>query len=571
MRTFSRPLWALRNALAPAYRLFLRADGRIHLRQDRHRAALASYPRSGNTWMRDLIECATDRKTGSIYLFDPVNAGRPRSSGIVIKTHETDSHLYGRAIFLVRNPFDAIHSFYKYRRDIEGFSHLTWEKHLPWAVRKWRRHTEHWLNADCPTITLRYEDIKESPAESLRAALRCLDLQVDQQTIDQAVEQCQLQQLRQRYRKDLGHRAEQFFRKGATGTGREAFTAAQAAYVERELGNLMRTLGYPLNDEASPKQRPTDAPLVSIVTPTLNHCTHLRQAIDSVLEQDWPAIELIVMDGGSTDDTVELLKSYGDRITWFSEPDEGQSDAINKGIARSNGSIVTWLNADDTLLPGAVRAAVETFAEHPQAGLIYGDAEFVDAAGRYICDCAHVEPFNLNKLIHYGDFIVQPASFFTREAFDDVGGLEQSLNWGMDWDLFIRIGRRFDVEYTPKKLAQYRWLGESKTATGGSGRLDEATKIGRRYGAKGRPAYFRLEAAKMHACGAIESLRRFRIDRTVIETYRVAREIFTSPRTMGCLLRPHVWHTARVACRLIRAAREDERRRQQAGAAQPPR
>lgn len=315
-------------------------------------------------------------------------------------------------------------------------------------------------------------------------------------------------------------------------------------------------------------------PLVSIVTPTLNHCAHLAKAIDSVLNQDWPAIELIVMDGGSTDDTVELLESYGERITWFSEPDEGQSDAINKGIARSNGSIVTWLNADDTLLPGAIRAAVETFTEYPQAGLIYGNAEFVDAAGRYICDCAHVEPFNLNKLIHCGDFIVQPASFFTRQAFDAVGGLDRSLNWGMDWDLFIRIGRQFDVQYIPQKLAQYRWLGASKTATGGSGRLDEATEIGRRYGAKGRPAYFRLEAAKMHACGAIESLRRFRIDRTVIETGRVAREIFTSPRTMGCLLRPHVWHTARVARRLILAAREDERRRQrrqQTSAAKPPR
>jgi len=557
MRTRSAALWALRNAAAPAYRLFLHADGAIRRRRDPHRIALASYPRSGNTWIRDLLESATGRQTGSIYPLDPVNTGRPRGRGLVIKTHEPDSCHYAKAIHLVRDPFDAITSFYNYRRDVEGYLTLTWSAHLPWATRKWRRHTEHWLNARCPTLLMRYEQLKERPAEQLRRALDWLGIDVDDATIQHAVDRCQLQQLRRRYRKDLGERADRFFRKGVTGDGRDGFTPAQIEYVENELGDLMRRLGYRLSsqtDEPRPSAAQADPPTVSIVTPALNHAKYLGESIESVLNQDWPDIELIVMDGGSTDGTVDLLKSYGDRITWFSEPDGGQSEAINSGIARSRGSIVTWLNADDLLAPGAMRTAAEYLIDHPEAGMVYGLADFINAQGRFIRRCEHIEPFDLDRLIHCGDYIVQPAAFFRREAFESVGGLDESLNWGMDWDLFIRIGRRYPIHHLRRLLAHYRWLGGSKTATGQYERLEEVRRIGARYGVRGRAAYFRLEMAHLLVRDGAKAILAGRWREGIGRLGRGAGELLTSPRAMMCLFRPHTWRVFFTARRLGRIA-----------------
>src|SRR5262245_25211876 len=119
-------------------------------------------------------------------------------------------------------------------------------------------------------------------------------------------------------------------------------------------------------------------PLVSIVTPSFNHARYIEATIRSVLAQDYSPIEYAVIDGASTDGTVEILRRYQDRIAWVSEPDRGQTDAINKGFARTRGQILAWLNSDDTLKKGAVSAAVEFLQSHPDVAMVYGDANFID-------------------------------------------------------------------------------------------------------------------------------------------------------------------------------------------------
>src|SRR5512140_333329 len=156
--------------------------------------------------------------------------------------------------------------------------------------------------------------------------------------------------------------------------------------------------------------------LVSIITPSYNQAAYLEQAICSVLDQDYAHIEYLVVDGGSTDGSVEIIQRYVSRLAWWcSEKDSGQAEAINKGMQRAHGEIVAWLNSDDLYLPGAVAAAVRTFAEHPQAALVYGDMRSVDGENRTI-NLQRYRQLSLADLLCF-EIIGQPAVFMRREAF----------------------------------------------------------------------------------------------------------------------------------------------------------
>jgi glycosyltransferase involved in cell wall biosynthesis len=237
-------------------------------------------------------------------------------------------------------------------------------------------------------------------------------------------------------------------------------------------------------------------PVVSIVTPSFNHATFIEKTILSVLDQDYPKIEYIVMDGGSTDGTLDILKKYSSRLSWVSEPDKGQSDAINKGFRRVGGEILTWLNCDDVYLPGAVRVAVQFLVEHPDVAMVYGGADHVDDAGELLRRGRSVN-FDLNRPCE--TIISQPAAFFRRAAFEEVGQLDASLHYRMDMDLWVRLALRYKICKIPFLFVNIRTSLDTKTSSLSEQYWSELSLIGKRYGlAAITPDYILKERALKH-------------------------------------------------------------------------
>ncbi|MHA1381529.1 MAG: glycosyltransferase family 2 protein [Candidatus Helarchaeota archaeon] len=194
---------------------------------------------------------------------------------------------------------------------------------------------------------------------------------------------------------------------------------------------------------------------VSIITPSYNQGQFIERTILSVLEQDYPNIEYIVIDGGSTDNTLEILKKYENRLIWKSEPDKGQSDAVNKGFRMATGEIIGWLNSDDVYRPGAIRIVVEYFLEHPEVDMVYGECDYIDEFDKSK-NFYHTENFNLKRYINAKDIIPQQSSFYRKRILDKVGLLDINLNYAMDFDLFIRIGKNGIIKRIPFHLASFR-------------------------------------------------------------------------------------------------------------------
>ena len=207
----------------------------------------------------------------------------------------------------------------------------------------------------------------------------------------------------------------------------------------------------------------SELPLVSIVTPSFNQVNYLEETMRSVLEQDYPRIEYIVIDGGSTDGSVDIIRKYADRLAyWVSEKDRGQTDAVNKGYAVARGSILGWLNSDDTYKPGAIRAAVDYLVSHPQTGLVYGDLDFIDDNGRIVGKFPAAQT-DLKRLRRGYVHIPQPAAFFRAEHWQQVGPLDPSFYFAMDYDLWVRLARVSQIAYVPRLWANFRLHGGGKT------------------------------------------------------------------------------------------------------------
>ncbi|MBP2134452.1 glycosyltransferase involved in cell wall biosynthesis [Methanomicrobium sp. W14] len=205
-----------------------------------------------------------------------------------------------------------------------------------------------------------------------------------------------------------------------------------------------------------------EMPLVTVVTPSYNQGKFIEETILSVLNQDYPNIEYIVMDGGSTDETLEVLKKYNGRIVWFSEKDNGQTDAINKGLRMAKGEILAYLNSDDTYLPGAVSRAVNYFRENPDAKLLYGEGYHITAEGEVI-ERYPTEPFDFNRLAETC-YICQPTTFWKREVIETVGLFDDKLQFCMDYDYWIRVAEEYGgFDYLPEYLANSRFYQETKT------------------------------------------------------------------------------------------------------------
>jgi glycosyltransferase involved in cell wall biosynthesis len=218
-------------------------------------------------------------------------------------------------------------------------------------------------------------------------------------------------------------------------------------------------------------------PSVTIVTPSLNQAHFLRATIESVLRQDYPHVEYIIMDGGSTDGSAAIAAEYGSRLTFISEKDNGQSEAINKGFRRARGEIVAWLNSDDVLLDGAISAAVRALTDHPRAGAVYGEGYLIDREGTITGRFPYTQPFDLWRLTYLSDYILQQSVFFRRSVFDVVGFLREDLHYTMDWDVLIRIGKKFPVVLIPEFLGCLREYPEAKSFSGGVRRAQEIRRI----------------------------------------------------------------------------------------------
>ncbi len=203
-------------------------------------------------------------------------------------------------------------------------------------------------------------------------------------------------------------------------------------------------------------------PLVTMVTPSLNQGAFLEQAMLSVLQQDYPAIEYIVMDGGSSDGSVEIIRRHQDRLAyWVSEPDAGQSVAINRGFARAKGTVFAWLNSDDLLMPSAVSIAMHFLEAEPDVGLVYGDRVEINGEGKTIgyLRCPPHDPEMFRKDVT----LPQETVFFRRGVYEAVGGLDEDLHFAMDLDLWCKIARVARMRHIPAFLARFRRHHRSKS------------------------------------------------------------------------------------------------------------
>ena len=205
----------------------------------------------------------------------------------------------------------------------------------------------------------------------------------------------------------------------------------------------------------------SNSPLVTIVTPSYNQAAYLEQTLQSVLAQDYASIEYLVVDGASTDNSVDVIRRYASRLAWWtSEPDAGQAEAINKGLKRARGEIVAWMNSDDLYLPGAITQAVATLQAEPEVGMVFGDAITIDADGKPI-----------NKLI-FGDWgleelarfriICQPAVFMRRSVLENAGYLDPSYHLLLDHQLWIRLARIAPIRHVSSLWAAARHHPQAK-------------------------------------------------------------------------------------------------------------
>ncbi len=204
-------------------------------------------------------------------------------------------------------------------------------------------------------------------------------------------------------------------------------------------------------------------PLVSIVTPSFNQARYLEATIQSVLSQNYPRLEYIIVDGGSTDGSVDIIKKYEGQLAWWvSEKDKGQTDALNKGFTRAKGDILAWLNSDDIYEPNAIWSAIKIMQPNPEIGLLYGDANYIDEDGHIIGKFPAAQT-DLKRLREGYVHIPQQASFFRGNLWREVGPLDPSFYFAMDYDLWTRLAARSQVKYVPQTWANFRLHTAGKT------------------------------------------------------------------------------------------------------------
>ena len=255
---------------------------------------------------------------------------------------------------------------------------------------------------------------------------------------------------------------------------REAVRAAAKRFLRGSLWDLRQYPPKPLafRGQSARLGPPSPAPTISIVTPSLNSATFIEATIRSVLDQDYPALEYICQDGASSDGTASIIARYADRLhAWRSEPDSGQTNALNKGFAQTTGEILAYLNSNDILLPGALAFVARFFRRHPSVDVIYSHRIIIDEAGDEVG--RWILPPHDDLVLRYMDYIPQETMFWRRAIFEKAGAFfDEDFSFAMDWDLILRMqgaGARFRRVRRP--LGAFRLHAAQKT-------LDEIGTVG---------------------------------------------------------------------------------------------
>ncbi|MFC1983978.1 glycosyltransferase family 2 protein [Chloroflexota bacterium] len=227
-------------------------------------------------------------------------------------------------------------------------------------------------------------------------------------------------------------------------------------------------------------------PMISIVVPSYNSERYIRESIDSILGQEYDNVECIVMDGGSTDGTINILKQYGEKICWLSEKDKGQSDAMNKGLEQAKGEIVACLCSDDIYEPGCFNKIATFFNDNTSVKWVYGKCSIIDEDNIIIR-----KPITFYKNMLAGkykyttllvsNYITQAATFWRKSLIDEMGVFDLGLHLSMDYEYTLRIGAKYQPGYIDDYLARFRWHSAAKTASGFYKSSAEALKIARKY------------------------------------------------------------------------------------------
>jgi len=248
-------------------------------------------------------------------------------------------------------------------------------------------------------------------------------------------------------------------------------------------------------------------PKIAIVTPSFNQAPFLEETIRSVLLQGYPDLEYIVIDGGSTDGSVEIIHRYARWLAfWTSEPDRGQSDAINKGWRRATGDILAYLNSDDTYLPDALRLVAETFTQNPSLGLVYGRACVIDAQSRVLRE-RRVRQASLAEVLRWSPSLPQPSTFMRRTAVESVGLFNTNLHYTMDYELSLRVGLRYEMRFIPYPLATMREHAAAKTARDPLQHVEEGMDVAENFFTQPLPAHLAVLKHKTLATFCLRKAR----------------------------------------------------------------
>lgn len=218
-------------------------------------------------------------------------------------------------------------------------------------------------------------------------------------------------------------------------------------------------------------------PKISIITPSYNQAEFIEATILSVLGQNYPNLEYIIIDGGSTDSSAEIIKKYENNIShWQSKKDRGQADAINQGFEKSTGDILMWLNSDDLLMPNILYFVAEKYLENPNK-LYYGNCIHFRNDENVVSWGSDVQKATSENKLNELDYIIQPSSFWSRKIWEETGNLSEDIHFGFDWEWFLRAEQKFELQPLEKCISMYRMHENHKSGTGGNKRQQELFKI----------------------------------------------------------------------------------------------